>query len=312
MFDIAKLQPLLTSILGESKKYSKNEFYFFCPICQHHKPKLAINLGTGQWHCWKCGISGKYLISLLKKLSVSRDQISQLKSILNDEIPYVRNEKTSITLKLPDEYIPMWNVQKTPKYRHALIYLKNRGITIEDVFKYRIGYCESGLYADRIIIPSFDASGNLNFFSSRAFFENMTPHKNPPVSKNIIGFENLISWKFPITLVEGAFDAIAVKRNAIPLFGKSMSSKLRQTIIDKSIAEVNIAIDPDARYDAILMAKDLMDQNINVRLLQYEGKDPSEIGFEKFNQIIQNTSFLNFSDLIELKIEENYAKRNTR
>ena len=48
----------------------------------------------------------------------------------------------------------------------------------------------------------------------------------PKVSKDIIGFNLFINWNEPIVIVEGAFDAIAVKRNAIPLFGKVILDKL--------------------------------------------------------------------------------------
>ena len=49
--------------------------------------------------------------------------------------------------------------------------------------------------------------------SSRSVFtEEKFKYKNPPVSKNVIMFENQVNWKEPITLVEGVFDAMAVKK----------------------------------------------------------------------------------------------------
>ena len=105
-------------------------------------------------------------------------------------------------------------------------YLKKRGISIFDIIRYRIGYAETGPYSGKIIIPSYDSEGQLNYFVSRAFYENDSyKHKNPKVSKDIIGFDMLINWNEPIILCEGAFDAITIKRNAIPLFGKQINPK---------------------------------------------------------------------------------------
>ena len=101
--------------------------------------------------------------------------------------------------------------------------------------KYQIGYCEVGPYKGMVIIPSYDDAGRLNFFSGRSFYsDSVMKHKNPIASKNIIPLELFVSWDFPIILCEGMFDAIAIKRNAIPLLGISISNKLMQKIIEKT------------------------------------------------------------------------------
>jgi hypothetical protein len=37
---------LLESVLGKGKATSKGNYAFNCPLCNHHKPKLEINLET--------------------------------------------------------------------------------------------------------------------------------------------------------------------------------------------------------------------------------------------------------------------------
>ena len=106
---------------------------------------------------------------------------------------------------------------------------------IYDILKYRIGYCTNGLYNGKIIIPSYDANGSLNYFVGRAYYDTDYKHKNPNASKDIVGFELHINWNMPIILVEGAFDAIAIKRNAIPLFGKTISNTLKKRIVEKGV-----------------------------------------------------------------------------
>ena len=68
---------------------------------------------------------------------------------------------------------------------------------------------------------------NLDYFVARSFEKEPSRKYDAPSSdKNIIGFENMINWNIPVVLCEGAFDAIAIKRNAIPLFGKNISKKV--------------------------------------------------------------------------------------
>ena len=78
-----------------------------------------------------------------------------------------------------------------------------RGLRPEDIVKYNIGYCETGEYEDKIIIPSYDERGRLNFFVGRSFYQSKFKHKNPKVSKNIVGFDLLINWDIPLVLCEG-------------------------------------------------------------------------------------------------------------
>ena len=72
-------------------------------------------------------------------------------------------------------------------------YLYERGLCDNDFIKYGIGYCTSGEYGGRVIIPSYSTSGTLNFFVARSYDGNYFKYKNPEVSKDIIFFENLIN-----------------------------------------------------------------------------------------------------------------------
>ena len=124
-------------------------------------------------------------------------------------------------------------------------------------------------------------------------------YKNPPISKDTVGFELFINWNEPIVLVEGIFDAIAVRNNAIPLFGKFPSKTLVKRLAEKKVKKVYVALDEDAKQDAIKLSKFLMDYGIDTYLLDMRGKDPSELGFTKFWDIVKNTKQSKFSDIIK-------------
>lgn len=295
----------LESILGKSRSSTKDNLAFNCPFCHHHKPKLEIDIVTQHWHCWVCNASGRKIVILYRKVNASREKISQIIKLL-DDIEYKPNKTTTDTpvIALPAEYRPLWQInQSSPDYRNAIHYLKKRGISIYDILKYRIGYCESGEYSGKIVIPSHDANGSLNYFVARAFYESdKFKHKNPKISKNIIGFELHINWDLPIVLVEGAFDAIAIKRNAIPLFGKTISNTLKKRIVEKQVKTIYICLDQDARKQALETAEYFMANGINVYLVDLIGKDPSELGFKVVKQLIDETPRLTEHHLIQEKI----------
>ena len=55
---------ILNETLGNHRQTSKNEHYFKCPSCNHHKHKLAINLDKNAFHCWVCDYRGLSLIHI--------------------------------------------------------------------------------------------------------------------------------------------------------------------------------------------------------------------------------------------------------
>lgn len=296
---------LLESVMGKGKINSNDNVAFHCPFCHHNKKKMEVNIVTQYWHCWVCNAAGRKLAVLFRKLNVQREKVSKLIQLL-DDVEYKPTKTTTDTpvLQLPEGYRPLWVLQEmSPEFRNAVYYLKKRNITIHDILKYRIGYCRKGPYKGKIIIPSYDANGSLNYFVARAYYEqDKFKHKNPPASKDIVGFELHINWNMPIILVEGAFDAIAIKRNAIPLFGKTISNTLKKRIVEKGVKEIYICLDKDARKQALEAAEYFMANGITVYFVDLTEKDPSELGFEKIISQIQSTKVLSNEKLMEQKI----------
>jgi hypothetical protein len=183
-----------------------------------------------------------------------------------------------------------------------LSYLYKRGITDSDILKYNIGYCDRGVYVNRVIIPSYDSEGQLNFFVGRDFYNSKMKYRNTPTSKDIIGFDLFINWDEPIILCEGVFDAMAFKRNAIPLFGKTVMNNLYKKIIEHKVKTLYLALDKDALTDSIKITENFINNEIEVKLMLTQEKDPSEIGFENLLYLINKTNKTKFSDLMRLKL----------
>jgi 5S rRNA maturation endonuclease (ribonuclease M5)/transcription elongation factor Elf1 len=289
---------LLQELLG-SYSQKKNEYLFNCAFCHHSKKKLSVNINSGKWKCWVCGARGKHIISLFKKLNISRELFGRIKDIFVDvNTSALVDVEANTKLLLPSEYKPLWVPQKNYIYFRAIKYLKSRGITTDDVLRYRFGYCETGNFANMIIIPSYDKSNQLNYFIARTIYDSTVKYKNPPVSKNIVAFENLVCWSEPIVLVEGFFDAIAIKRNAIPLLGKTLPTNLERAIIENDTKAIIIFLDSDAKQDAIRIHQRLTQYSLDVKIVFPEEQDAAELGFIKSWEFIDVAKPLDFKDTI--------------
>jgi DNA primase len=300
---------LVNSVLGNGKPTARGNYAYSCPFCNHHKPKLEINFtenqkGENPWHCWACDKKGKKIIQVFKQKTASPEKMAELKTIIKYFNPYDKQENVIEKVSLPKEFKSLTNIQKLDIIgRHALSYAKSRNISEEDILKYNIGYCESGPYKNTIIIPSYNENGELNYFTGRSFEkETQRKYKNPTVSRNIIPFEIFINWDLPIILCEGPFDAIAIKRNVIPLLGKNIQSNLMKKIVMSSVEKIYIALDKDAQKQALSFCEQLMNEGKEIYLVNMKDKDPSEMGFEHFTKLIQETTPLTFSELLGKKL----------
>jgi len=298
---------LVNNVLGPGKRTARGNQAYTCPFCHHHKPKLEVNFtenkdGINQWACWVCGKKGKTIRSLFKQIQVDASYFQELGKLVKNVTVEDIGEVKQTVLELPKEFKTFINNTDITA-RHALAYLKKRNVTKQDILKYNIGYCDLGQYNNMIIIPSYDSTGKLNYFTARSFEKDpFTKYRNPETSRDIIPFELFINWDLPIILCEGPFDAIAIKRNVIPLFGKNIQSNLMKKIVTSKVQKIYIALDNDAISKALGFCEQLLDIGKEVYLVELQGKDPSDMGFENFTKLVQTVSPLTQYKLMEKKL----------
>lgn len=296
----------LEEIIGKGQKRSQDNYAYHCPFCNHRKPKLEINLATDQdgnnhWACWVCQARGKSIRSLLKQLKVPNDKANRILKYLPKSAQ--RELKNEDIVELPEEFQLLSKSSNQSIIANSIKkYLYARGINDIDIAKYSIGYATTGGYEGRIIIPSYNASNQLNFFIARTYQNSYFKYKNPKTSKDIIFFENLINWNVPIILCEGVFDAMAIRRNAIPILGKTLSTSLYKKIISSKLQDVYIALDSDAKKRALEIAEKLLNQGKRVFLIDLPDKDPSEMGFKAFTKHIQSAEELDLTGILKYKL----------
>jgi len=302
---------LLQDVLGQGYR-SGEEHLFACPFCDHHKKKLSINLKKNKFKCWVCDTSGNSLLYLFKRFGNTR-QLMEWKKLNNitdfsevhDQLDHLFDEpeeKILPKLRLPKEFISLANRGLALSCIGAKSYLKKRRIDKKDILYWKIGYCPRGQYAGRLIIPSFDMKGDINYFIARSYTGDWKKYLNPEVPKSEIIFNELyIDFAKPVTLVEGAFDAIVAGENSIPILGSTLreDSRLFQKIIGNN-STIYMALDPDATNKTNSIVEKFLRYGLKVYIIDVSGfKDVGEMTKEEFGtrkenatQIADNLSLL--------------------
>jgi DNA primase len=257
------LVELLEEVLGDHGLHYPNrgQISFNCPVCDdgRNKHNLEVNYIDNVYKCWACGDSENTHGALGKIFDkYGNKKQKKLYNVLKPET-VIKREKKKKTLKLPEGFTLFKDSSPVyPVRRQALNYLKSRGITDEMIDKFGIGFCDKGDHAGRIVIPSYNINGELNYYIARSWNPmSRAKYKNPEAEKDkIIFWENLIDWNRDIYLVEGAFDGLFLD-NPIPMLGKHMSELLFDTIYQKAKGNVIICLDGDAWTNAVKLYHEL-------------------------------------------------------
>jgi len=257
------LVELLEDVLGDHGLHYPNrgQISFNCPVCDddRNKHNLEVNYIDNVYKCWSCGDSeGTHgpLGRIFDKYGNKKHK--KLYNVLKPET-VVKRERPKKTLKLPDSFTLFKDSSPVyPVRRQAMNYLKSRGITDEMIERYGIGFCDKGDHSGRIVVPSYNKNGELNYYIARSWNPmSKAKYKNPEAEKDkIIFWENLIDWNKDIFLVEGAFDGLFLE-NSIPMLGKHMSELLFETLYMNAKGKITICLDSDAWENAVKLYHEL-------------------------------------------------------
>lgn len=261
-----------------------------CPVCGSEGWKVYVNPETGKWFCHAGGHGGGGQIEIGTPSHVNQTQATLLDMLANH-----RKRPRSVK-EWPELFMPPFTKLTERAYR----YLRNRGLSDAS-----IRYCgiveEATRY--RILIPYFDDSGRLIYYSGRRYSENlgngpkyMTAYGKHPL---YVPRWNVLNDK--IVLVEGAFDAIAVTQHtdcmAVAMGGKSLPRYLRkdlQKVAERVTIEVGmrprlyIMLDSDATRAALFMKDGLPPmklQDINVVMIR-NGHDPASLPPDELRSVL--------------------------
>ena len=291
MLELERIYGMLVSFLGESKQgrydSSQTQYQFNCPYCAEEKGgvdgkyNLEVSLSLMQFHCWSCNNSGS-LSKLIKRYggrTLAREYFEVIKTIKDSELYTYQQidvgafDREKERLRLPKTYrkidlrnCPNWKVKK---------YLEKRCIDQRIIDRFDIGYTEwdekERGWSSRIIIPSYDVTGSLNFFVGRDYLPEAktvepgryprSKYKNCTADKKEIVFqESKVDWDADICLVEGALDCI-YGPNTISMLGKTLTedSELFKRLVSDARGNVTLCLDGDTLFEETVRICSLLD-----------------------------------------------------
>jgi hypothetical protein len=255
---------VIKSVFDDVQGYNVSEqLSVNCPRCQESaglsepdgKYNLEINTAKRVFRCWKCDeprFSGS-LGSLIYQYGSKADY--EIYKVYNQSYIQYNDDEIEqvhyVVVELPAEIIYFSKMDITdPDHLEAYNYMViDRKISKEILLKYNIGFCIIGKYKKRIIIPSYDKDGNVNYFVARNYdkkYKKIKPYDNPKANKSSIIFnEGLINWDMTVYIVEGAFEMLSLPINTVPLLGKTITDALFFKLKELQ-PNVVVLLDPDA------------------------------------------------------------------
>jgi DNA primase len=119
-------------------------------------------------------------------------------------------------------------------------YLAERGLTLETIIDFGIGFCAKGMMAERIAIPIQNPEGKVVAYAGR--FPGEPPEGTPKYklpqgfrkSQELFNIDRAIKEQGPLVIVEGFFDCMKLHqlgyRKAVALMGSTMSAAQEELI----------------------------------------------------------------------------------
>ena len=107
---------ILREVLGHGRK-SNDERLFNCPYCEHHKPKLSVNIEKNVYKCWVCDSRGSNIYHLVRRFGSYKHRQAWLQ--FEEETDYTSfedlfgtKEEEEQAIDLPKEYIKRKKLSK--------------------------------------------------------------------------------------------------------------------------------------------------------------------------------------------------------
>jgi DNA primase len=307
--DKREAKRVLNEVIGHYKETGR-ELLFTCPVCDHHKRKLSINLDKNAFKCWVCDYRGRNIRRVIRRFGTftqlqkwdqitNRVDLEKFSELFMERVAEVSKQ----TVELPKSFLSLANKTLPATAKFAYGYLTNRGVTNDDILRWKIGYCFEGEYRNRVIVPSFNDDGDVNYFIARSYNGDSCKYKNPRVSKNIIFNELFVDWNSDLVIVEGAFDAI-IAGNSVPLLGSTLNPRsplIRKIVLNDT--PVYLALDPDAADKERKIIETLLSYDIELYKIDVYGyEDVGSMPKSVFCERKEQASFIDQDNYLLLNL----------
>ena len=254
MIDVAKL----LKELGIDARRKGDEWWAPCPL-PGHSEKIAswsISNEFGGHHCFGCGRQGGATMLVADVIGITyssahtwmRERGVVLEDLPVMDVAFVAAPVVGRAFVLPREVVQLpldrW---VTPARR----YVASRGITAEQVARWRLGYVVDGWLAGRIVFPFADECGVVGSWSARTFTGGIK-YLTPPEASAfdpaaLFGPAYWTGRRDVLVVTEGAIDALACERAGAPAIAALSGSALSPGQIARlaTFGAIIVATDPD-------------------------------------------------------------------
>ena len=296
----------------------ETEIVFCCVLCDDDKPRLYVSADTGVWVCFHCHEEGSLYRLFLRVLELDSHEAyeAQRKLLTQDttdpwreliaEPGVEEKEPDKGQVVLPTNFRPVSDV--TPE--RFLRYLSRRHISRELAIQRGVGYCLQGRYANRLVLP-VESDGHLFTFVARSVWSRCPGCQNaaedcecertfrkvltPTGGRPGLTLYNLdfvrASASSRVVLVEGAFDALRLPREAVALLTSSISATQVTLLAGVSRGrELVLCLDGDSagRKGAAKIADALWSAMVPCHIAHLEdGEDPSSLDHKDLERALR-------------------------
>lgn len=247
-----------------------------------------INKTTGKWHCFagSCNASGDTISMLMHVEKVDfvtacrilasevMPRVMPLAGDMRDRLEGRSEDEPLVATELPAEFEPCYvrGKWRIPRY------LRQRRISKQAIKEFCIGYCRTGHYADRIVLPIRSPFGHS--FTTRLTLPGEPRYLAGEGAGRLLFGWNVLQRCYAdtsiVVLVEGPFDALVTFDAGLPvlgLCGKSLHEPQRDQLRMLRGKTFVLLLDPEAASDAVEQASKLLSTKI---ALLPGNKDPAK------------------------------------
>lgn len=283
--------------LGAKKTSKGDEWLMDCWECGDRKLYFNIQKITG--FCVKCWVP-RTLQDIAKQHGIARFDILQF--IQDIKLEEMRTQGLRDTVLqgllgrerapmadlpevlLPSEYRTLREGKESINGKQALAYMVNRGFDPEVLFYMGFGYCATGYYRQRVVIPFYE-NGRLVYWQARDYTGTVDPKKkilNPPswlvsTGKTEVLFNSEAIKKHEVAVMTESWgSSLAVGRMSFAINGFHMSERQFELIKQAPVQTVIVMLDPGQELAAWNTAKRLSECK-RVLVAELKGGDPNEV-----------------------------------
>jgi DNA primase len=288
---------LILNDLDIEFKNNNDDLWFKCIIPGHKEKKPSCHIDAesgsetyGRWYCFGCQGSGDVIDLVGLTLNISFwESINWIEArLLDEKCLTVTQKRRNVAVTLPTRFEFYTDPKKwNPIY---LDYLEEREITWKQIVRHKIGYCDSGTYQRRIIIP-IKLNGSLRTWVGRTIFGGKRYTTCTGGTAGLFGSDYANPKYGPAIVTEGWTDALRVERlgylNVMAIQTNTIHDK--QFSFLKKFKEIILIPDGDPGGDNLInsISQYISDANFSIGKLPRR-KDPDTASRKEIISAISN------------------------